>query len=117
VRRPKGFSLRRYVREEQFFAYPLQGTVIRLDALFEQKAAVHLSERPLARDQRLTVWRDGRMRLQASVKDTLELRWWLLGFGDKVEVLVPKSLRTEFSAIACRMAVQYQNVLTGDSAA
>jgi predicted DNA-binding transcriptional regulator YafY len=29
-----------------------------------------------------------------------------IGFGDKVEVLAPKSLREEFSAIACRMAVQ-----------
>ena len=57
------------------------------------------------------------MRLQATVKNTLELRWWLLGFCDKVEVLEPKSLREEFSSIACRMAVQYQNVLTGDSAA
>ncbi len=117
MRRPKGFSLQRYVREEQFFSYPVQGTVIRLDALFEQKAAVHLSERSLAQDQQLTMSRDGHVRLQATVKDTLELRWWLLGFGDKVEVLAPKNLREEFSAIAHRMAAQYQNVLTGDSAA
>lgn len=117
TRQPKGFTLRRYVRDEQFFSYPLQGTVVRVDVLFEPKAAVHLSERPLARDQRLTVWRDGRTRLQATVKDTLELRWWLLGFGDKVEVLAPKSLREEFAAIARRMAAQYQRALTGDQAA
>jgi len=42
------------------------------------------------------------------VKDTLELRWWLLGFGDKVEVLAPKALREEFSAVTQRMAVQYR---------
>jgi hypothetical protein len=117
ARRPKGFSLRRYICEEQFFAYPLQGTVIRLDALFEEKAAIHLGERPLARDQRLTGQRDGRTRLQATVKDTMELRWWLLGFGDKVEVLAPKTLRDEFAAISQRMAAQYQRTLTGDQAA
>ena len=117
VRRPKGFKLRQYVREEQFFSYPLQGTVVRVDVLFERMAAIHLSERPLARDQRLTVWRDGRTRLQATVKDTLELRWWLLGFGDKVEVLAPKSLRGEFAAISRRMAAQYQSTLRGDRAA
>lgn len=117
VRRPKGFSLRQYVCEEQFFAYPLQGSVVQVVVLFEPKAAVHLRERPLAQDQRVTVWRDGRTRLQATVKDTLELRWWLLGFGDKVEVLAPKILREEFAAISRRMAAQYHNALTGDCAA
>ena len=107
ARRPKGFELRRYVRQEQFFAYPLQGAVVRLDVLFEPKASVHLSERPLARDQQMTHWKDGRTRLQATVKDTLELRWWLLGFGDKVEVLGPKALRDEFAAIIRRAAAQY----------
>jgi len=108
ARKPKGFELRRYVREEQFFAYPIQGAAVRVDVLFEPKAAVHLGERPLTRDQRLTAWQDGRMRLQATVKNTMELRWWLLGFGDKVEVLAPKSLREEFAAITQRMAAQYR---------
>ncbi len=108
ARRPKGFALRRYVREEQFFAYPIQGTAVDLDLLFEPKAAIHLSERPLAKNQKLSTWRDGRTRLQAKVKDTLELRWWLLGFGDKVEVLAPKSLREEFAAITQRAAARYR---------
>jgi predicted DNA-binding transcriptional regulator YafY len=108
ARKPKGFELRRYVRQEQFFAYPLQGAVVRLDVLFEPKASVHLSERPLARDQQMTNWKDGRTRLQATVRDTLELRWWLLGFGDKVEVLGPKALRDEFAAITRRAAAQYR---------
>jgi len=81
--------------------------MVRIDVLFEPKAAVHLSERPLSRDQTLTTWSDGRMRLEATVKDTMELHWWLLGFGDKVEVLGPKSLREEFAAITRRTAAQY----------
>jgi predicted DNA-binding transcriptional regulator YafY len=92
---------------EKYFAYPLRGTTIRLEALFDRKVAIHLGERPLAKDQRLTSREDGRVRLQATVKDTLELRWWLLGFGDKVEVLAPKALRAEFKSIAQRMAGSY----------
>jgi predicted DNA-binding transcriptional regulator YafY len=36
------------------------------------------------------------VRLSATVADTAELRWWLLGFGEGVEVIGPKSLRNEF---------------------
>ena len=34
------------------------------------------------------------------VQDTCQLRWWLLGFGDQVEVLEPEHLRAEFAEIA-----------------
>lgn len=110
AQRPRSFTLKKYVSDEQFFSYPTKGGFIHLDAIFEAKTAIHLSERPLARNQRLTTTtEDGRMRLQAMVRDTHELRWWLLGFGDKVEVLSPKSLSKEFAEIARRMAARYQN--------
>lgn len=107
ARRPSGFDLGRYVKEEKFFAYPLNGGRAHLEALFEKDAAFHLSERPLARDQRLIPQEDGRLLLQATVRDTLEVRWWLLGFGDKVEVVGPKDLREEFKIIGRRMAAMY----------
>jgi predicted DNA-binding transcriptional regulator YafY len=53
------------------------------------------------------VEKDGRVLLQATVLDTLELRWWLQGFGDKVEVLAPKALREEFRDAVQRMAKMY----------
>jgi predicted DNA-binding transcriptional regulator YafY len=106
-RRPSGFELNTYVKKEQFFAYPMSRGLIGVEALFEARAAVHLSERPMAKDQRLTEQTDGRMLLQATVKDTLELRWWLRGFGDNVEVLAPKALRDEFKAMTQRMAKRY----------
>jgi predicted DNA-binding transcriptional regulator YafY len=108
ARRPTGFSLERYVKKEKFFAYPLNGSRIQLEVLFEKDAVFHLSERPLAKDQRLIPQRDGRVLLQATVRDTLELRWWLLGFGDKVEVVSPNTLREEFKVIAQRMNASYQ---------
>ena len=36
------------------------------------------------------------MRVKATLDDTAQLRWWLLGFSDQVEVLGPKALRNEF---------------------
>ncbi|MBU2647762.1 WYL domain-containing protein [bacterium] len=37
-----------------------------------------------------------------------ELQWWLLGFGDRVEVLKPKKLRAEFTARISRLSEMYQ---------
>jgi len=108
ARRPVGFNLERYVKKEKFFAYPLNGSRIQLEVLFEKDAAFHLSERPLARGQQLIPQGDERVLLQATVRDTLELRWWLLGFGEKIEVVSPKDLRGEFTIISRRMAERYQ---------
>lgn len=106
-RRPPGFNFQTYVKAEQLFAYPLSRGPIDLELAFDKGAAVHLTERLLSKDQRVTQNNDGRVMVRATVKDTLELRWWLLGFGDKVEVLAPQALRHEFSAIARRMAHRY----------
>lgn len=107
-RRSPGFDLHAYVKQEQVFAYPVSKGRIRLEALFSAGSAVHLSERLLSKDQSLTPQKDGRVLLQATVLDTLELRWWLRGFGDKVEVLVPKALRDEFKTVAQMLAKMYK---------
>ncbi len=109
ARRPEGFSLSRYVKDEQFFSYPLQGRLIHAELLFERGAALHLAERPLSRDQRLIPQKDGRVLLRATVRDTLELRWWVQGFGDQVEVIAPASWRAEFAAMVHRLANRYGN--------
>ncbi|MBT9498854.1 MAG: WYL domain-containing protein [Zoogloea sp.] len=69
----------------------------------------HLLETPLSTDQRVeTVADDPKtLLISASVIDTPQLRWWLLGFGAGVEVLTPASLRNELSETAQRMVVRY----------
>lgn len=106
-RRPPGFDLHKYVKREQIFAYPVSRGSIRLQALFDGKAFALFSERQLSKDQNVSVEKDGRVLLQATVLDTLELRWWLQGFGDGVEILAPKALREEFKATAQQMAKMY----------
>ena len=103
-----GFKLANYVHNEAAFAYPQSNKTIKLKALFEAGAAFHLTERTLSRDQTLKELDDGRHRLTATVADTWELRWWLLGFGDGVEVLAPKALRAEFKDIVGNMAKMYK---------
>lgn len=91
TRRPDSFDLDAYIAAGHF-ASPYSGEPVKLEVLFDADAAYHLRETRLSEDQALTDQPDGRVRLQATVPDTGELRWWLLGFGDAVEVVRPKDL-------------------------
>jgi len=103
---PDGFNLDAYIASGELdFAV---GGAIRLKALFSSDTAYHLGERPLSDDQVIIEHTDDRIQLSASVQDTSELRWWLLGFGDQVEILEPTELRNYFSGIASNMAGIYK---------
>lgn len=107
-RRPLDFDLDQYLYEQSAFGYPVSAKTIPLKALFEASAAFHLSERPLSKDQRLRERKNGHVLVEATVRDTEELRWWLLGFGDGVEVLGPPSLRREMATCAAGMNRLYK---------
>lgn len=70
---------------------------------------MHLRETPLAEDQVISDCSSmaGWCVVSATVRDSRMLRWWLLGFGDGVEVLEPESLRGELGDIARNMAARY----------
>ena len=91
VREPSGFNLARYI-DDGGFLYP-QGKEIDLIARFEAYTAQHLRESPLSECQTLTELPDGQVEIRARVLDSQQLQWWLMGFGDKVEVIKPESLR------------------------
>lgn len=108
-RKPKGFKLDSYL-ESGALGFPLsEQKTITLKALFGAYAATHLYESPLSQNQTLTNQEDGDVLVEAEVLDTYQLRWWLLSFGDQVEVLSPKSLRKEFAEIAIAMAGYYED--------
>ena len=102
-----GFDLAAYIREEGQFSYPLNSDKILLRALFDGEAGLHLTESRLAVDHRTTQQGDGRILVEATVSDTADLRWWLLGFGSSVEVLEPASLREQFRGEARRLRQIY----------
>ncbi|MGR3983869.1 MAG: WYL domain-containing protein, partial [Gammaproteobacteria bacterium] len=84
---PADFDLAMHIEEDNRFGYPRSSGRIKLRALFAEGAAVHLRESKLSADQKVVEKGDGRVLIEASVADTAELRWWLLGFGAGVEVL------------------------------
>jgi len=102
---PDGFSLDAYIASGELH-FSVGGTV-QLKALFSADSAFHLDERPLSEDQTISEQTDGRMLVTATVQDTSELRWWLLGFGDRVEVLEPSALRNIFVEIVSNMSGAY----------
>jgi predicted DNA-binding transcriptional regulator YafY len=102
---PAGFDLAAYSESELHF--PETEKPLRLEALFDAGAAWHLEETPLSDDQQMTEKPDGRVLIKATVADTAQLRWWLLGFGARVEVRKPKRLREEFQTISRRLFEQY----------
>jgi predicted DNA-binding transcriptional regulator YafY len=105
---PKNFDLDAYIASGAFgFS---DGGTIRLEAIFTDAAAEHLYETPLSSDQTLKPLGDGCTRLAATVADTAQLRWWLLGFGAGVEVKKPVALRRKMAAAAKAMAARYSSV-------
>lgn len=91
---PKKFDLAKYIRQGAF-GFEESGE-IKLVVRFTPPAVEHLRETPLSLDQQIEPDQSGWVRVQATVPDTAQLRWWLLGFADQVEVLEPLSLRDEF---------------------
>ena len=89
------FDIDKFV-EDQNIGYLISTKPINLEALFQPMAGFHLTETPISLDQRLTKTKEGNYLLKVKLPDTSQLRWWLLGFGDQVEILKPYQLRQEF---------------------
>jgi len=102
---PDGFDLDAYIASGELdFAI---GGKIKLKAKVSSQIAIHLEERPLYDDQQLTQCDDDTYLLETTVQDTNELRWWLLGFGENIEILEPLNLREEFKRISNEMEKIY----------
>lgn len=101
------FKLDDIIDSGSFDYADIEDKKIRLTVIFDPAVAKHLSESPLSDDQAMTKKRDGRIQVTATVKDTRQLKWWLLGFGDQVEVMKPKRLRDEFNEIGNNLVDRY----------
>jgi predicted DNA-binding transcriptional regulator YafY len=92
VRRPPGFHLDTYLAEGGLDFRV--GDKVRVCMELTAASAYHLEETPLAADQTLEpADTEGWVRLCATVPDTAQLRWWILGLGSQVRVLEPETLR------------------------
>jgi predicted DNA-binding transcriptional regulator YafY len=103
---PTGFSLKNFIAEGAF-GFEQSGE-IKLVLRFDEAAAEHLKESPLSGDQTISAPEDGEVTVTATVIDTQQLRWWIMAFGEMVEVTSPASLRKEFARSALNLATMYQ---------
>jgi predicted DNA-binding transcriptional regulator YafY len=102
------FNIDEYLAAGSFEYGRIEGKVIQLKVQFFNWAGHHLFETPLSEDQVLVEGNEGELQVEATVKDTAQVRWWLLGFGDGVEVLEPLSLREEFIMTFQRITKKYR---------
>lgn len=98
---PDGFNLAQYVNQGAL-GFEENG-LIKLVVRFTSASAEHLWETPLSLDQEIEPDTSGWVRMQATVPDTAQLRWWLRGFGSEVEVLEPTAIREEFALLSASM--------------
>lgn len=92
ARRPDGFDIDAYIASGalQFG----NGKMVRLNARVSEILARALEETPLSEDMHIARKNEGYF-ITATVADSLQLRWWILSWGSRVEILKPTRLRYE----------------------
>ena len=94
---PEGFNLDAAITGG-LAGFANQGDPIQMELRCTEEVAAYLTETPLAADQKIEPEEGGWVRLAATVNDTWQLRWWLLGQGAGVKVCAPPRLRAEIGA-------------------
>jgi predicted DNA-binding transcriptional regulator YafY len=71
----------------------MRGRRIDVELVFAKPTAAWMKDRIWHPSQRLTMLKNGRVRMFLQVADTRELVGWILSFGSGVRVVKPESLR------------------------
>jgi proteasome accessory factor B len=89
---PRGFSLDRYLRNA-WHLIPERGRDRRVHLRFAPLVARNVADVLWHKTQRTRFNPDGTLDYRVTVSGLWEISWWILGYGDQVEVLRPKELR------------------------
>lgn len=93
IRKPADFKINEYADEQGHFG---SGKWLTLKARVSSELGRVLGETRLEEGQILSDPNsDGWVHLTARVRDTWQLRWWILGQSDEIEILAPKALRRD----------------------
>ncbi len=104
---PIDFKLKQYIDRGKF-QFPAEGEkMIKFKAYFDKKVIKSVRELSLSKDQVISKDKNHYL-LQATVQNTEQFLWWVLGFGDKIEVIKPISLRKKITKIVKKMTQTYQ---------
>ena len=102
---PEGFDLNRYLEEQGHFG---TGKWLTLKAKVNAHLGMILEETPLGKNQKLGQpdqddWRG----LTVSVRDNWQLRWWLLGQGNRIVLQAPAELAARILSTASSVVSAY----------
>lgn len=108
---PAGFRIERYLRNA-WHLIPEQGDdhVVRLR--FSPLVARNVADVVWHRTQQTKIGADGSLEYQVTVSGLNEISWWILGYGDQVEVLEPPKLRDMIASRIAKMAGMYGAMVT-----
>jgi predicted DNA-binding transcriptional regulator YafY len=91
---PKGFSMDKSIAAG-IADFAIHGEPVQLELRCSESVTNYLNETKLSEDQLITPETDGWKRVVATVNDTWQLRWWILGQGAEIEVCAPHRVRKE----------------------
>ncbi len=104
---PKRFSLDNYLGNA-WSMIPERGNTYHVVLRFEAKVARNVAEVQWHKTQQL-IWNDdGSLNFEVTVDGLREIVWWILGYGDQVEVLKPAVLRREIARQVSSLCQTYQ---------
>ncbi|WP_157980968.1 helix-turn-helix transcriptional regulator [Aliidiomarina shirensis] len=104
---PDGFSLQNYL-DASASQFDSGKDIVLKVRLFSDEVVRSLTESPISDEQEIREDEDGAV-LIANVKDSWQIRWWLLSYAELVEVLAPKELRAEAARRLALAAERYAN--------
>lgn len=81
-----------------------EGKLYHVKLKFTPKVARNVSEVQWHKSQKMRFEDDGSLVAEFRVDGISEIGWWVLGYGDQVEVLAPKALRKRIAAVGTKMA-------------
>lgn len=105
------FHLDNYLQRSHSFQFPIKpgSPEIELCLWVDPEAARIFRERRLSDRQQIEEQPDGSLLLRAWVVDSLRLQWFLLSYGDGVEVLAPLEVRKRMHGVLKRTLKLYRH--------
>jgi len=85
-----------------------EGTLYHVHLHFEPKVAANVAEVNWHASQRVEWNDDGSVEFHATVDGLGEITWWILGYGDQVEVISPPPLRQRIASAATAVTDKYR---------
>jgi len=85
-----------------------QGEPVYIKVWFHPDVAGYIKEKIWHESQQIHQQDDGSIIFEAEVAGTDEIRFWIMTWGSKAEVLGPESLREEIRTEAEKMARRYE---------